>query len=96
MSISDLVICKLGYGIVANCIAARTRLLWPRRNDFREDELTAAGSRRYIAHRELPTNDFYEGNWFHYIEALLAQPMPTQHARLDGPEVAARIISEWR
>lgn len=96
MSISELVISKLGYGIVADCIAARTRLLWPRRNDFREDELTAAGSRRYIAHRELPTNDFYEGNWNDHIEALLAQPMPTEHARLDGPEVAAKIISDWR
>jgi hypothetical protein len=96
MSISDLVISKLGYGIVADCVAARTRLLWPRRNDFREDQLTAAGSRRYIAHRELPTTDFYEGNWSEHIEALLAQPMPTEHPQLDGPEVAAQIISEWR
>jgi hypothetical protein len=96
MSISDLVISKLGYGIVADCIAARTRLLWPRRNDFREDELTAAGSRRYIAHCELPTNDFYDGNWNRHIEALLARPMPTEHARLDGPEVAAKIIFDWR
>lgn len=95
-SISDVVISKLGYGIVADCIAARSRLLWPRRNDFREDELTAAGSRRYIAHRELPTNDFYNGNWNAHLDALLAQPVPAEQARLDGPEIAAQLISEWR
>ena len=95
-SVSDVVVSKLGYGIVADCIAARTRLLWPRRNDFREDELTEAGSRRFVAHREIPTNDFYEGKWNEHLEVLLAQPMPTEQPPLDGPEVAAKVIQEWR
>lgn len=95
-SVSDVVISKLGYGIVADCIAARARLLWPRRHDFREDATTEAQSRRYIAHRELPKNDFYSGNWKPHLDALLAQSIPSEKARLDGPEVAAKVISEWR
>ena len=95
-SVSDVVVSKLGYGIVADCIAARTRLLWPRRKNFREDELTEAGSRRYTTHREIPTKDFYEGKWNEHLEALLAQPMPTERPTFDGPEVAAKVINEWR
>ena len=95
VAVSDVVLSKLGYGIVADCIAARTRLLWPRRNDFREDDLTASGSRAYIAHRELPAADFHAGDWSEHLEALLAQPMPEDAPRLDGPEVAAKVIDEW-
>jgi len=93
LTASSLVLSKLGYGIVADCLAARKRILWPRRKGFREDEVTLAEASPYLPMLEIPQADLLAGNWKPYLDELLKRPMPRENLPTNGAEVAARIIS---
>ena len=61
VSVCDVVVSKLGYGTVAECIAGGARMLWPRRSGFREDDVMTAELPRYLPAREIPREDFAPG-----------------------------------
>ena len=63
LGISDIVVTKLGYGTVAECIAAGVRILWPPRLNFREDEAMRVEVPRYLPAREISREDFRSGRW---------------------------------
>jgi hypothetical protein len=90
---SDIVIAKLGYGLVSGCIAVRKRLLYAPREGFREDEITGAEAARYTALRAISLEDFHAGRWRRHIDALLAQPLPDETIRADGAAVCAERIA---
>lgn len=94
--VSDAVVSKLGYGIIADCLAARKPLLWPPRTGFREDALAEPQAARCIPMCKLGRDDFLAGRWAPAIRALLAQPTPAGVLDLSGArqiaeEVARRI-----
>ena len=93
LTASSAVISKLGYGIVADCLAARKPILWPRRFGFREDELTNAEASPYLPMLEIPHEDLFAGKWKPYLDELLNKPMPKENLPTNGADVAARIIS---
>jgi len=93
LSASSVVLSKLGYGIVADCLAARVPILWPRRSGFREDEVTLAEASPHLAMREIPHADLFAGNWKPHLDQLLRMPMPRQGLPTNGASVAAQIIS---
>jgi len=93
LTASSLVLSKLGYGIVADCLAARIPLVWPRRYGFREDEVTLAEASPYLPMLEIPHEDLFAGNWRPYLDELLKMPMPKENLPTNGAAVAARIIS---
>jgi hypothetical protein len=93
LSSSSVVLSKLGYGIVADCLAARVPILWPRRSGFREDEVTLAEASPYLPMHEIPHADLFAGNWKPHLDQLLRMPMPRQGLPTDGATVAAQIIS---
>lgn len=90
---SSVVMSKLGYGIVADCLAARKPVLWPKRHGFREDEVTGSEASPYLPMLEIPHADLFAGNWKPYLDELLKMPMPKENLRTDGASVAAQIIS---
>jgi hypothetical protein len=90
---SSVVVSKLGYGIVADCLAARIPLLWPRRRGFREDAVTHAEASPYLPMLEIPHQDLFWGNWKPYLDQILKMWMPTQNMATNGAEVAAKFIS---
>jgi L-arabinokinase len=92
LSVSALAISKLGYGIVADCLAARVGLLWPRRVGFREDTVTEFEARRYIRMRELPNEDFYAGRWGDHVRELLDQNIPREVADTSGALRCAELL----
>ena len=94
LSIADVAVSKLGYGTLAESIAAGTALLYPPRTGFREDQVTAAEAPRYLRMREIGREDFLAGRWGEPLRELLAQPAAPQQMRLDGAEECARLISE--
>lgn len=94
LSASSIVLSKLGYGIVADCLAARKPIVWPRRFGFREDGLTHAEASRYLPMLEIPHADLFAGNWRPYLDELSSSPIPRQNLPTNGAQVAARIISE--
>jgi L-arabinokinase len=90
---SSIVLSKLGYGIVADCLAARRPILWPRRFGFREDEVTLAEASPYLPMLEIPHGDLFAGNWKRYLDELMKMPMPRENLATNGASVAAGIIS---
>lgn len=94
---SDVVISKLGYGLVASCIASKTRFLYVPRTGFREDGITSAQAPRHTCLRELPTTAFLSGDWKEPLQALLDEAMPEEYLQSNGAEVcASRIIDRIR
>lgn len=91
---SDVVITKPGYGIIAECIASDTAMLYTSRGDFREYDLLVREMPRYLRARFLSQEDLFAGRWTAALDALLAQPVPTETIPANGADVAARILSE--
>jgi hypothetical protein len=89
----DVVVAKLGYGILSDCIANGVALLFPPRTGFREDEVSRAVCPRYTRMRELPAGDFNVGRWGAHLGALFAQPRAPDTMRTDGDQVVAQFIS---
>jgi len=92
--ISDVVVSKLGYGIVAECIASRVRLAWPRRSGFAEDAITERELPQFVPMIEIALKQYESGNWRETLKALLERPIPQSTAPVNGAEVAARWISD--
>ncbi len=70
LAVSDVVVSKLGYGIAADCLAARVGILWPRRTGFVEDPLTERAIQQFVRSRELPLDDYHAGNWGPHLRLL--------------------------
>ena len=92
LSVCDAVVSKVGYGILADSIVAKAALLYPRREGFREDELSIRECPRYLRMRELPREDFTGGRWHTHLCALLAQAPPRETLPTDGEAVVAHAL----
>jgi L-arabinokinase len=73
---ADVVVSKLGYGIVSECIANQTALLYLPRGNFREHPILEAGVRRYVPACEIQLEDLLSKRWQDRIFELLGQPFP--------------------
>jgi hypothetical protein len=89
---ADVVVSKPGYGIVSECVANGTALLYTSRGRFIEYDLFVAEMPRLLRCRYLPQADLFAGRWADAIDALLAQPAPPERAAVDGAAAAAREI----
>jgi len=90
---ADVVVTKPGYGIVTDCIAAGTRLVYTDRGDFPEYAILVAEMARYIPSAHVSNDDVRAGRLKGALETVLEAPLPLP-PRLDGAEVAARRLLE--
>ena len=86
---ADVVVSKPGYGIVSECAANGTALLYTSRGRFVEYDLFVAEMPQMLRCRFIPHDDLFAGRWADHVEALLEQPPPPARVRIDGAEVAA-------
>jgi hypothetical protein len=93
LTVCDIVVCKLGYGILADCISCKTALLFPPREGFREDEILHPEANRWARTLEITQHDFRRGNWNSYLRNVIAMPLPREEPRLDGARVCAQSIA---
>jgi hypothetical protein len=89
---ADVVVSKPGYGIVSECVANDTALLYTSRGRFIEYDLFVAQMPRILRCRYLSQDDLRAGRWADAIDALIAQPAPPERPRIDGALVAAHQI----
>ena len=89
---ADVVVSKPGYGIVSECVANNTALLYSSRGRFAEYDVLVAAMPRILRCRHIPQADLLAGHWEDAIDALLQQPSPPERPRIDGAEVAAEEI----
>jgi hypothetical protein len=88
---ADVVVSKPGYGIVSECAANGTALVYASRGRFVEYDVFVAGMPRIIRCRFLPLEDLLAGRWREAVEEVLAQPVPPT-PRVDGAALAAEAI----
>ena len=89
----DVVMTKPGYGIVSECIAANTPLLYTSRGDFREYDVFVRKMPRYLRCAFIDHPDLFAGKWRAALEAVVAQAAPRETIPLNGAEVAAQILA---
>ena len=90
----DVVISKPGYGIISDCIAARTALLYTSRGRFAEYDVMVGEMPRVLRCRFIEMSDFLAGRWREALDALDASPAPPESPRTDGAAVVASRILE--
>jgi hypothetical protein len=91
----DLVVTKLGYGIVSECIANGVPMLYTTRGRFAEQDVFIREVPRVLRCRAIDPDDLRSGRWDEAVAALLAQPAPSESLSTDGAEVVAgRIVQE--
>jgi L-arabinokinase len=91
---SDVVVTKPGYGVLSECAAAGTALLYTSRGHFREYDLLVQEMPRMLRSRFLSQDALFAGRWKDALEALLQQPAPPTQADVTGAARAAVRIVE--
>ena len=89
---SDVVVSKPGYGIVSECIANDTPLLYTPRGRFAEQDVFERDMPDLLRCRRIEQDDLLAGRWQPAIDALLAQPSPPSQPATDGAEIVASAI----
>jgi len=91
--IADIVISKPGYGIVSDCIAHKTPLLYTERDGFLEAEVLTKNLNDYISAVLIPQNDLFGGKWNDYVyEALAGTASNKNDVAINGAEIIAKMI----
>ena len=76
----DVVVTKPGYGIISECIANDTALLYTSRGDFREYPVLVEAMPKYLRCAFIEQDELLSGNWQPHLDRLLAQPAPKDTA----------------
>lgn len=88
----DVVITKPGYGIIAECLANNTALLYTSRGHFVEYDVLVAAMPRFLRSAFIGHDDLFQARWSPHLDALLAQPAPPERPATDGANVAADLL----
>ena len=88
----EVVVSKPGYGIIAECAANDTALLYTSRGHFAEYDVLVEGMPRYLRTRFIDQEALVAGRWGEALAALLAQPPPPERADVSGADVAADLV----
>lgn len=88
----DVVVTKPGYGILSECIANQTAVLYTSRGQFAEYDALVGEMPQYLRCRFLEQEAIVAGRWREALDALLAQPPPPKRPATNGADVAAERI----
>ena len=90
----DVVVTKPGYGMIAECAANGTAMLYTSRGRFPEYEVLVAGLPALTRAAFIDHDEFFAGRWQEHLDRLLAQPRPAQPAA-NGAQVVANALAAW-
>jgi hypothetical protein len=90
----DVVITKPGYGIIADCVANDSAMLYTSRGRFAEYDVMVREMPRYLRCQHLDLEAFETGAWNAALGTLTGLPAPPERAPTDGAQVAARMIAD--
>jgi hypothetical protein len=89
---ADVVVSKPGYGIVSECIANGTALLYTSRGQFPEYDVMVEAMPRMLRCRYIAQEALLAGRWTEAVDALLQQPAAPTHPMVNGADVAADFV----
>ncbi|HWJ57011.1 MAG TPA: hypothetical protein VNR90_12325 [Vicinamibacterales bacterium] len=90
----DIVASKPGYGIISECAANGTALLYTDRGRFCEYDVLVREMPRYLEAAFIGQPDLVAGRWRDAVVELLAKP-PRPPAAAEGAAMAADWLSAW-
>lgn len=96
VSAVDVVVTKPGYGIIAECLANQTALLYTSRGHFVEYDVLVRSMPRFLRCAFIDQRDLFSGQWSAHLDQLLAQPAPAEQPAVNGADVAADILLGMR
>ncbi len=90
----DVALTKPGYGIVSECIANDTAMVYTSRGRFAEYDVFVREMPRYLRCAFISNDDLAAGRWRAALDAAMAQPSRSR-VRTDGADVVvARILQQ--
>jgi len=89
----DVVASKPGYGIVSECVANGTALLYTDRGRFREYPVMVEAMPQVLPCRYVSNTAMAGARWDQEVADLLAQPRPETRPLVNGADVAAGMLS---
>jgi UDP:flavonoid glycosyltransferase YjiC (YdhE family) len=89
---SDVVMTKPGYGIVGDCLANGTAMIYTSRGRFAEYEYLVAGIEAHLTHRFISNDDLRAGRWLPALDDIFRQPRRAVQVETGGAAVAADVL----
>jgi len=90
---SDAVMTKPGYGIVAECIANGTPMVYTARGRFAEYPILVEGIEAHLPNAFISNEDLNAGRWSAALQRVFDHPRRRPAVRVDGANIAAEILS---
>lgn len=91
----DVVVTKPGYGIISECIANDTALLYTSRGHFVEYDVMVREMPRVLRCRFIDHDMLLGGHWLKALDNLLQAPPPAERPATNGAEVAASRLRSF-
>jgi hypothetical protein len=90
---ADVVVTKPGYGIISECIANRTAMVYTSRGRFPEYEVLVREMPRYLRGAYIEQDCLRSGRWRAALDAAADAPAPPEHPDTDGARIVAEMIA---
>lgn len=90
----DVVVTKPGFGIIAECLANGTAMLYTSRGHFAEYDVMVAEMPRLLRCEYIDRDALMSGRWLRPLDRVLALPPPPDTAATNGADVVAQMIRE--
>jgi hypothetical protein len=92
----DVVITKPGFGIIAECLANDTTLVYTSRGRFREYAVLVEEMPKILRCAFIEQSDLFAGRWRASIERALSSPPPPRRPPTNGADVVSQLIARQR
>ena len=91
----DVVLTKPGYGIVAECAANDTAIVYTSRGDFAEYAVMVEAMPRLVRCAYIDHDDLFAGRWMPVVRQVLDQRPAAERPATDGARVVARGLAGY-
>jgi len=89
---SDVVMTKPGYGIVSDCLANGTPVIYTSRGRFAEYAYLVEGIKAHLPNAFISNEDLRAGRWSAALDEVFAQPRQRPQVETNGAAVAADVL----
>lgn len=90
---ADAVVTKPGYGIISECVANATAIVYTSRGRFAEYEVMVKEIPKYLRCAYLDQISLIAGRWRAALDSAVTAPPPPEYPRTDGAEVVADMMA---
>jgi len=92
----DVVITKPGYGIISECAANSTAILYTSRGRFAEYDVMVREMPHVVRCGYIEQSDLLGGRWLRALDGVLTTPAPRERPPTNGADVIAQMIVNLR